>query len=172
MSRAASLLLACLLLAVPASAAAATDGSGAGSAAAGSLVPQGSIRGLKVGMTYSQVRTKLGKPSTNRLTTHPILGPTRTLTYGQLTVTVDGRAGTSLVSAMMTVSRYDRTGAGLGVGSTEAQLRAGLKGLRCETDLGYRTCRLGILRPGRLVTDFSISGGGKVKRITLGRVVD
>lgn len=140
--------------------------------ASGLLVPQASLRGVRVGMSYAQVRAKLGRPGSDRATTHPILGQTRTLTYGQMTVTIDGRADTSLVTALLTVSRYDRTSSGLGVGSTEAQLRAGLKGLKCETSLGYRTCRLGILRAGRLVTDFSISRAGKVKRISLGRVLD
>ena len=167
----AAVLFATFAVAAPAQGA---DPSGAApdASASGVFVPQGSIRGVKVGMTYAQVLDKLGQPGSNRATTHPILGQTRTLGYGQLTVTIDGRAGTSLVTSVMTVSRSDRTSSGLGVGSTEKQLRAGLKGLKCETSLGYRTCRLGVLRAGRLVTDFSISRGGKVKRISLGRVLD
>ena len=143
-----------------------------GTSANGSLVPQGSIRGVKVGMTLTQVRERLGNPTSNRATRHPILGLTRTLRYGQLTVSLDGRASTAPVTAVVTESRADRTASGLGVGSTERQLRAGLKGLKCETDLGYRTCVLGVLRPGRLVTDFSLSTSGRVKRVTLGRVID
>lgn len=143
-----------------------------GTAANGSLVPQGSIRGVKVGMTLTQVRERLGNPTSNRATRHPILGLTRTLRYGQLTVSLDGRANTAPVTAVVTGSRADRTASGLGVGSTERQLRSGLRGLKCETSLGYRTCVLGVLRPGRLVTDFSLSTSGRVKRVTLGRVID
>ena len=168
----AALLFATLAVGAPASAAVSPSASSPEATTSGLIVPQGSIRGVKVGMTYAQVLDKLGQPSSNKATTHPILGQTRTLRYGQLTVTIDGRAGTSLVTSVMTVSRSDRTSSGLGVGSTEKQLRAGLKGLKCETSLGYRTCRLGVLRAGRLVTDFSISRGGKVKRISLGRVLD
>lgn len=169
---AAASLIAAFGFAVPAQAAVRSAAAPPDATVSGLFVPQGSLRGVRVGMPYAQVRAKLGKPGSNRSTTHPILGQTRTLTYGQMTVTIDGRAGTSLVTALMTTSRYDRTSSGVGVGSTEAQLKAGLKGLKCETSLGYRTCRLGALRAGRLVTDFSISGAGKVKRISLGRVLD
>lgn len=166
-------LFGCLAVgAVPAQAATGSGSAPPQANASKLFVPQGSIRGVKVGMTLDQVRARLGAPKTNRLTTHPILGQTRTLTYGQLTVTIDGRANTSLVTSLITSSRFDRTSSGLGVGSTEAALRAGIKGLKCETELGYRTCRLGVLRAGRLVTDFSISRTGKVRRITLGRVID
>ena len=158
------------VLAAPAAAAAAEPSPG--TSANGSLVPQGSIRGVKVGMTLTQVRERLGNPTSNRATRHPILGLTRTLRYGQLTVSFDGRANTAPVTAVVTESRADRTASGLGVGSTERQLRSGLKGLKCETELGYRTCVLGVLRPGRLVTDFSLSTSGRVKRVTLGRVID
>ena len=164
-------LVATCVLAAPAAAAAAAEPS-PGTSANGSLVPQGSIRGVKVGMTLTQVRERLGNPTSNRATRHPILGLTRTLRYGQLTVSLDGRASTAPVTAVVTESRADRTASGLGVGSTERQLRSGLKGLKCETELGYRTCVLGVLRPGRLVTDFSLSTSGRVKRVTLGRVID
>jgi hypothetical protein len=160
-------------LAVPGTAVATSPPAPApGATANGSLVPQGSIRGVKVGMTLSQVRERLGSPGSDRATRHPILGLTRTLGYGRLTVTFDGRASTSPVTAVMTESSSDRTAAGLGVGSTERQLRSGLKGLKCEKSLGYRTCTLGVLRPGRLVTDFSLTSSGRVKRVTLGRVID
>lgn len=163
-------LVATCALAMPAVAAAAEPAPG--TSANGSLVPQGSIRGVKVGMTLAQVRERLGSPASDRPTRHPILGLTRTLRYGQLTVSFDGRASTSPATAVMTESRGDRTAAGLGVGSSESQLRAGLKGLRCEKRYGYRTCTLGVLRPGRLVTDFSLTSAGRVKRVTLGRVID
>ncbi len=174
MPRVVTSLTVLLALALPAGAGAAdpVPARAPGAAANGSLVPQGSIRGVKVGMTLTQVRERLGNPTSNRATRHPILGLTRTLRYGQLTVSLDGRASTAPVTAVETESRADRTAAGLGVGSTERQLRSGLKGLKCETDLGYRTCVLGVLRPGRLVTDFSLSTSGRVKRVTLGRVID
>lgn len=164
--------LAVPVLAVPAQGAVGPSAPPPGAAASKPFVPQSSIRGVSVGMTFDQVRARLGTPGTNKATTHPILGQTRTLTYGLLTVIIDGRANTSLATSLMTTSRSDRTASGLGIGSTEAQLRAGLKGLKCQTSLGYRTCRLGVLKAGRLVTDFSISKGGKVKRISLGRVLD
>jgi hypothetical protein len=170
MKRSVFALVAICVLAAPVAVPAAEPAPG--TSANGSLVPQGSIRGVKVGMTLTQVRERLGNPTSNRATRHPILGLTRTLRYGQLTVSLDGRASTAPVTAVVTESRADRTASGLGVGSTERQLRAGLKGLKCETDLGYRTCVLGVLRPGRLVTDFSLSTSGRVKRVTLGRVID
>lgn len=170
MKRLILVFVAVCVLAAPAAAVAAEPAPG--TSANGSLVTQGSIRGVKVGMTLTQVRERLGNPTSNRATRHPILGLTRTLRYGQLTVVFDGRASTAPVTAVVTESRADRTASGLGVGSTERQLRSGLKGLKCKTELGYRTCVLGVLRPGRLVTDFSLSTSGRVKRVTLGRVID
>lgn len=167
-----SLAVCCALVAPGSAAAAGGPASAPGATANGSLVPQGSIRGVKVGMTVTQVRERLGTPGRDRATRHPILGQTRTLEYGGLTVSFDGRAATSPVTAVATESRSDRTAAGLGVGSTERQLRSGLKGLKCEKSLGYRTCTIGVLRPGRLVTDFSLTSSGRVKRVTLGRVID
>ncbi len=165
-------LVATSVLAAPAAVGANEPAPGPEASANGALVPQGSIRGVKVGMTLSQVRERLGNPTSNRATRHPILGLTRTLRYGQLTVSFDGRSSNAPVTAVVTASRADRTASGLGVGSRERQLRAGLKGLKCKTELGYRTCVLGVLRPGRLVTDFSLSSSGRVKRVTLGRVID
>ena len=160
-----ALLTVAAALAVAAPAQAVAPASAPGATVSGLIVPQGSIRGVKVGMPYAQVLARLGRPGSNRLTTHPILGKTRTLAYGLVTVTIDGRAGTSLVTSVSTTSRSDKTSSGLGVGSTEAQLRAGLKGLRCEKLSGYQTCWVGRLKAGNLVTDFSMSIRGKVKRV-------
>jgi len=113
MKRPVTALVAISALAVPAVAPAAEPAPG--TSANGSLVLQGSIRGVKVGMTLAQVRERLGTPGSDRPTRHPILGPTRTLRYGQLTISFDGRASTSPATAVMTESRADRTAAGLGV---------------------------------------------------------
>ena len=111
-----------------------------------SLVPQQSLRGLKIGMVASQVRAVAGTPSINKIVSHPLLGKTR--------------------------RRNERTSGGIGVGSSERALAAKLTGERCVTELGYRHCDLGKWSAGYVVTDFSISKAGRVTQVTLGLVID
>jgi len=137
-----------------------------------SLVPQQSLRGIKIGMVASQVRAVAGKPSSNKVTGHPLLGKTRTMRFGLVEVIFRGTAATAPVVNLSTTSRNERTGGGIGVGSSEKELAAKLTGERCRTELGYRHCYLGKWSPGFVVTDFSISKAGRVTRITLGLVID
>jgi hypothetical protein len=144
----------------------------AASARVQSLVPQQSLRGLKIGMLANQVRAVAGNPSSNRITSHPIMGKTRVMKFGRVQVTFRGTGKAATVVNLSTTSRNERTSGGIGVGSSESALAAKLKGERCVTELGYRHCYLGKWKPGSVVTDFSISKSGRVTRITLGLVID
>jgi hypothetical protein len=51
------------------------------------------------------------------------------------------------------------------------QLKAGVKGLTCKTESGFRHCSLGKFQAGRRVTDFVVKRG-KVSRVDVGVVID
>ena len=137
-----------------------------------SLVPQQSLRGLKIGLVASQVRAVAGKPSSNQVVSHPLLGKTRRMRFGKVDVTFRGTSATAPVVNLTTTSRNERTSGGIGVGSSEKQLTTKLVGERCVTELGYRHCYLGKWLPRFVVTDFSISKSGRVTQVTLGLVID
>jgi hypothetical protein len=126
------------------------------------------IAGARLGNSQAEVRAALGKPTWVIRGTNDF-GPFVTFRYrGGLQVNFQGRRKVSSVS---TSGRGDRTAAGVGVGSSEASVKAKVKGVRCETVAGSRSCHTHAFTAGQRVTDFLL-GGGKVKRITVGRVLD
>jgi opacity protein-like surface antigen len=139
-------------------------------AQAGAVIqPQRSISGITIGMTPKQVRAALGTPTSKR-TVSNIFG--RQLRYryaGGVLVAFQGRTN---VTAITLTGDTDRTATGVGIGSTEAEVRAGLRGERCDTFQGVRSCHLGSFTPGRRITDFTFGSSGRVVRVTLGIVID
>lgn len=139
------------------------------------IVPQSSIRGVKLGMTRAEVTAKLGEPNEKRTRRNELIGKYVELRYGRTVFSLyrdsDGYEGT--VFNMTTRSRAEKTKSGVGVGSSERAVRRGVKNARCMTEFGRRTCTVGKLRPGRKVTTFDISRkGGKVTRVSTGFVID
>jgi hypothetical protein len=126
------------------------------------------IAGARLGNTRAEVRAALGKPA-RVIEGSNDFGPFVSLRYrGGLTVNLQG---TKRVSSVSTTGRGDRTAAGVGVGSSEAAVKAKVKGVKCETIAGSRSCHTHEFTAGQRLTDFLIRGG-KVKRITVGRVLD
>ena len=137
-------------------------------AAAGArIVPQRGIAGVTLNMTQAQLREKLGAPDTVTHRNSPPLGRYTTWFYGKTSVDMM-RDGGAKVFNISTTSRSEKTAAGVGVGSTAAQVRTGVRGARCDA----QHCFIGRFDPGRKVTDFTLSKTGRVTRVTIGYVLD
>ena len=136
------------------------------------IVVQSSIRGVALGMTPAEVRTALGAPVASGVSPNPIIGKVRIWRYAGLRIMFDSARAGRTVLAITSTSRDDRTVSGAGVGSREADVRRLVPGARCMARYGYRSCTVGGGKAGQIVTDFSISGAGRVTRVTLSRVVD
>jgi len=126
------------------------------------------IAGARLGNSRAEVRAALGAPASSRSGTNDF-GPFLQWRFkGGITVTFQGRRE---VSTVTTTGRGDRTARGVGVGSTEAAVKARVRGVRCETAFGTRSCHTGTFTAGEIVTDFFIRNG-KVTRVSIGRVFD
>ena len=137
------------------------------SASVAAIVPQKGIAGVTVGMTPGKVKSVLGRPSSVKRGSNDF-GKYTIYKYVGLVVEFQGN---SKVTSVTTTRRSERTKSGAGVGSTEAQLKAGVKGLKCMSGGGFRHCYLGKFSPGRRVTDFFLKHG-KVSRVVVGVVID
>jgi hypothetical protein len=139
-----------------------------GAAAQARIIPQQGMAGVKLGMSKSEVRDKLGKPR-GTATGRNDFGPYTQYRYeGKIIITFQGELTMTSIS---TTGRRERTKEGIGVGSTERAVRRSFPRVRCRTIVRRRSCYLGSLTPGKRVTDFQMLGG-KVRRVTIGFVID
>jgi hypothetical protein len=122
-------------------------------AATATIRPQHGMSGVVLGMTKAQVQAKLGRP----------IGQGGGRWY-YARVWVGFRAGR--VTDIATTRSTERLANGLGVDSTEAQVRRAFPRAVCAPWSVYRRCRFGLGRPGTRVTDFTI-GRGRVLQITI-----
>lgn len=131
------------------------------------IVPQRGIAGANLDMTQQEVRDKLGKPDKVRHPSSPIFGQYTTWFYGGTSVDMfrnqDGK-----VFNLSTTSRSEKTASGVGVGSTAAAVKKGVKRSRCD----QQHCWVGHFEGGSKVTDFRLSAKGRVTRVTIGYVLD
>jgi hypothetical protein len=139
----------------------------AATSASAAIVPQQGIAGVKIGMTQAKVRSVLGKPSSVQRGKNDF-GKYTQLRYPGLQVNFQGNATVTDVSTTRT---SERTAAGIGVGSSELQVKGKVKGVKCATDNGFRHCYVGKLGAGQRVTDFSMKHG-KVSRVDVSLVID
>jgi hypothetical protein len=131
------------------------------------IVPQHGIHGVSLSMSHRAVTNRLSK-ATQVKRIDAGAGPEQLAIFPHVRVWFGPGMG---VIQIETTSPVDRTASGVGIGSTEVQLRAGVKGLACATESGIRHCHLGTYTAGHVVTDFFVRRG-RVYRIVVGRVLD
>ena len=136
------------------------------------IVPQKGIMGINLNMTRSQVVHKKGKPDSEKVVNNEILGRQRIMRYGRTRVGFSGTRRGARVIGITTHDRRQRTRSGVGIGSSEAAVRAGVGGIHCRTEFGSRHCFKGRFRAGERVTDFSLSARDHVTRVTVAIVID
>lgn len=124
----------------------------AGSAGA-TIKPARGMSGISLGMTPALVQAKLGRPVGR--------GVGRWY-YPRVWVGFRGRR----VVEVTTTRSTERLANGLGVDSTEAEIRAAFPRVTCAAAVPFRRCRLGSGAPGTRVTDFMI-GRGRVLQISV-----
>jgi hypothetical protein len=137
------------------------------------ILPQLGIAGVKLGMIRAKVVQLKGEPDVEKVVRNEIIGPQRMMRYGGTRFSFGGASANAGVVGIRTVDRSERTPSGVGVGSTEADVKAGVGGVICRNEFGISHCVKGSLRAGQRVTDFSLDGpGGKVVAVTVGFVID
>lgn len=126
------------------------------------------IAGARIGNTPAQVHAALGRPARVARGRNDFGGFVEERYAGGIRVLYSGSRNVTLVD---TTGLGDRTAKGVGVGSTESAVRAGVRGVRCATESGIRHCHTGDFRAGQRVTDFFVRGG-RVWRVSVGVVID
>jgi hypothetical protein len=126
-------------------------------AATATIKPARGMSGVALGMTPTQVAAKLGRP----------VGKSRTRWYyPRVWVGFRGRR----VVEVTTTRSAERLANGLGVDSSESELRAAFPQAQCAQAGTFRRCRLGTSARGARVTDFLLGRGGRVLQITIQRL--
>jgi hypothetical protein len=138
--------------------------------AGATIVPQRSLKGVRLDMSEQQVRAKLGNPDRVRHPVSDVFGKYTSWYYGRTRINMFD--GNKKVFDVTTTSRAEKTRSGVGIGSSVAAVKRGVKRVKCELIFGTRHCHVGRFDPGRKVTDFIIARSGRVKRVTYGYVID
>lgn len=135
--------------------------------AGATIVPQKGIAGVTIGMSQGKVRGVRGRPASVKRGTNDF-GRYTIIRYAGLQVTFRGNGPVTNIS---TTRPGERTASGVGVSSTEAQVKAKVAGVKCKTESRFRHCFVGRFLPGKRVTDFT-SKRGKVTLVDVGLVID
>ncbi len=125
----------------------------AAQSAAATIRPQHGMSRVVLGMTKAQVRARLGAPIGS--------GGGR---FYYARVWVGFRLGR--VAEVTTTRSVERTASGVGVDSSEADVRRAYPSVVCAPSGGFRRCRLGSGKPGTRATDFLL-GRGRVLQVSV-----
>jgi hypothetical protein len=126
------------------------------------------ISGVRLDNSKSEVRAALGKPR-RVIKGETIFGPFTEYRYrGGIRVNFQGNRG---VTAVETTGLGDRTRTGVGVGSSEQDVRDGVARIRCATFEGTRICQTKRGAPGQRLTFFFFADG-QVVRVSVAIVID
>jgi hypothetical protein len=142
-----------------------------GAPAHAKIVPQEGMKGMRLGMSVRAVRDHLGAPDRIIFRNDEIQGRIRIYAYG-LTRASFSPGADARVNTISTTSRHERTSRGIGVGSARAEVARKVPGVRCRVEFGTDHCYVGSFDPGRRVTDFLFGASGRVRRVTIGFVID
>jgi len=136
------------------------------------IVPQRGIGGISLKMTRAQVVQAKGKPDGERLVRNELIGPQRMMRYGRTRAFFGGFRRDVGVVTINTRDPSERTRTGVGIGSTIAEVRGGVRGIHCRDEFSIHTCFRGRFHPGKRVTVFDISPQGRVNLVLIGFVID
>lgn len=129
------------------------------------IIVHTSIAGIKMGMTKSQVKGRLGPP-TSQKTEQTELGKYTSLFYDGLVVGLDAYSGK--VFQIRTERDGDVTDKAVGVGSTQGQVTDAYPAATCDPD-SPAICRID--KGNGTVTDFLVVNG-KVTAVIVGYLQD
>ncbi len=119
-------------------------------------------------MSKAKVRSVLGRP-TRSTTGKNEFGPYTKYLYPRVTIIFQGN---DVVTSIETTSPKERTAKSIGVGSSVAQVKANVPGVKCELAGTMGDCHVGAFEPGRRVTDFIVDSHHRVVRVVVGFVID
>lgn len=125
--------------------------------ASAQIKPGRGMSRVELGMTARQVQAKLGRP---------VAKAGWKWYYPRVTIRFRNRR----VVELTTTRSAERFANGLGVDSSEAEVRATFPRARCAPWSRYRRCRLGTGAPRSRVTDLVIGTTGRVITVTVARL--
>jgi hypothetical protein len=121
--------------------------------ATATIKPARGMSGIALGMTAAEVQSKLGRP---------IGRAAGRWYYARVWISFRNRR----VVEVTTTRSTEKLANGLGVDSSEAQIRRAFPKAKCGAFGAFRRCRLGSGKPGTRVTDFTL-GRGRVLQISV-----